>query len=44
MIPKSRLDALIDCMFAVSMTLLVIDLPLPETFHPQNSSELLQQL
>jgi uncharacterized membrane protein len=44
MIPKSRLDALADGVFAVAMTLLVIDLRLPENFHPQNSSELLQRI
>ena len=44
MIPKSRLDALTDGVFAVAMTLLVIDLRLPENFQPQNSSELLQRI
>jgi uncharacterized membrane protein len=44
MIPKSRLDALTDGVFAVAMTLLVIDLRLPDNFHPQNSSELLQRI
>ena len=32
MIPKSRLDALTDGVFALAMTLLVIDLRLPESF------------
>jgi uncharacterized membrane protein len=32
MIPKSLLDALTDGVFAVAMTLLVIDLRLPESF------------
>ena len=31
-IPKLRLDALTDGVFAVAMTLLVIDLKLPENF------------
>jgi len=42
MIPKSRLDALTDGVFAVAMTLLVIDLRLPEGFHPADARELLQ--
>jgi uncharacterized membrane protein len=41
MIPKSRLDALTDGVFAVAMTLLVIDLRVPEGFDPKNASELL---
>ena len=32
MIPKTRLDALTDGVFAVAMTLLVTDLRLPESF------------
>jgi uncharacterized membrane protein len=44
MIPKSRLDALTDGVFAVAMTLLVIDLRLPESFHPANAAELLHGL
>jgi uncharacterized membrane protein len=44
MIPKSRLDALTDGVFAVAMTLLVIDLRLPQNFHPANASELLHGL
>ena len=44
MIPKSRLDALTDGVFAVAMTLLVIDLRLPENFKPQDASELLHRL
>ena len=34
MISKSRLNALTDGVFAVAMTLLVIDLRLPESFQP----------
>jgi uncharacterized membrane protein len=40
MIPKSRLDALTDGVFA-AMTLLVIDLRLPENFRPADATELL---
>jgi uncharacterized membrane protein len=43
-IPKLRLDALTDGVFAVAMTLLVIDLRLPETFHPADANELLNRL
>jgi uncharacterized membrane protein len=44
MIPKSRLDALTDGVFAVAMTLLVIDLRLPEGFRPADATELLYRL
>jgi uncharacterized membrane protein len=44
MIAKSRLDALTDGVFAVAMTLLVIDLRLPEGFRPADASELLYGL
>jgi uncharacterized membrane protein len=43
-IPKLRLDALTDGVFAVAMTLLVIDLRLPENFHPKDAAELLHRL
>jgi uncharacterized membrane protein len=43
-IPKLRLDALTDGVFAVAMTLLVIDLRLPEGFHPKDAAELLHRL
>jgi uncharacterized membrane protein len=43
-IPKSRLDALTDGVFAVAMTLLVIDLRLPDSFHPADAAELLYRL
>jgi uncharacterized membrane protein len=39
MIPKLRLDALTDGVFAVAMTLLVIDLRSPENFHPRDAAE-----
>jgi uncharacterized membrane protein len=44
MFAKSRLDALGDGIFAVAMTLLVLDLRLPENFHPQTSAEFIQGL
>jgi uncharacterized membrane protein len=44
MIPKSRLDALTDGVFAVAMTLLVIDLRLPDGFRPANAPDLLYRL
>jgi uncharacterized membrane protein len=43
-IPKSRLDALTDGVFAVAMTLPVIDPRLPENFHPADGRELLYRL
>jgi uncharacterized membrane protein len=44
MFPRHRLDAMTDGVFSVSMTLLVLDVRLPEEFHPQNANELLQAL
>src|ERR1044072_4153374 len=44
LIQKVRLDALTDGVFAVAMTLLVIDLKLPESFHPANAEEFLHGL
>lgn len=44
LIEKVRLDALTDGVFAVAMTLLVIDLKLPESFHPANAEEFLHGL
>lgn len=44
LIEKLRLDALTDGVFAVAMTLLVIDLKLPESFHPSNAEEFLHGL
>lgn len=40
LIQKSRLDALVDGVFAVAMTLLVIDIKLPEGLHPATGAEL----
>jgi uncharacterized membrane protein len=44
LIEKVRLDALTDGVFAVAMTLLVIDLKLPENFHPATAAEFLHGL
>jgi hypothetical protein len=44
MIPKLRLDALTNGVFVVAMTLLVIDLRLPENFHPRDAADLLNHL
>ena len=38
---RARLDALGDGVFAVAMTLLVLDVRLPEEFHPHDGAELL---
>ena len=40
-VSKTRLDALADAMFGVAMTLLVIDIRLPESFSPKSAAELL---
>jgi uncharacterized membrane protein len=37
MYPKSRVDALTDGLFAVAMTILVLDLRLPDSFEPDQS-------
>jgi uncharacterized membrane protein len=42
--PKARIDALTDGIFAVAMTLLVLDLHLPEGFHPADSTQLLDAI
>jgi len=44
MFPKARLDALSDAVFGVAMTLLVLDVRLPEDFHPQDANELVQAI
>lgn len=38
--PRVRIDALHDGIFAVAMTLLVLDIRLPEDFHPADAAEL----
>lgn len=43
-IPRTRLDALTDGVFAVAMTLLVIDLKLPERFNPTSAAEVVHGL
>jgi len=43
-IPKSRLEALTDAVFAFAMTLLVINIELPEGFHPKTNQEFLRRL
>ena len=43
-ISKTRLDALADAMFGVAMTLLVIDIRLPESFDPKSGAELWQAI
>jgi uncharacterized membrane protein len=44
MYPRNRLDQMTDGVFSVAMTLLVIDVRLPEDFRPQNANELLEGL
>jgi uncharacterized membrane protein len=44
MFSKARLDTLSDGIFGVAMTLLVLDVRLPENFHPKDSAELVQGL
>ena len=43
-IRKDRLDALTDGVFAFAMTLLVINLDLPDSFNPKSGTELLDAL
>jgi uncharacterized membrane protein len=42
--PRSRMEALTDGIYAVAMTLLVLDIRLPEDFRPRSGDELLQGL
>lgn len=44
MFSKTRLDALSDGIFAVAMTLLILDVRLPDEFHPADGGELLHGL
>jgi len=44
MYPRARLDALSDAVFGVAMTLLVLDVRLPEDFHTDDADELLRSL
>ena len=44
LIPRSRLEGLTDGVFAFAMTLLVINIELPQDFHPKTNQELLNAL
>jgi uncharacterized membrane protein len=44
MYPRARLDALSDAIFGVAMTLLILDVRLPDSFRPSDAHELLQGL
>jgi uncharacterized membrane protein len=44
MFSKARLDTLSDGIFGVAMTLLILDVRLPDDFHPNDGSELVQGL
>ena len=44
MFQKARLDTLSDSIFAVAMTILVLDVRLPDSFHPKDNPEMLQGL
>jgi uncharacterized membrane protein len=44
MFSKSRLDTLSDGIFGVAMTLLILDVRLPDDFHPKDAGDLLQGL
>ena len=43
-IPTNRLDSLTDGVFAFAMTLLVVNIELPEGFHPKDNQEFLETL
>ncbi len=44
MFSKARLDTLSDGIFGVAMTLLILDVRLPDDFHPHDAGELLRGL
>src|SRR5476649_1880357 len=44
MFSKARLDTLSDGIFAVAMTLLILDVRLPDDFHPKDARDLLHGL
>jgi uncharacterized membrane protein len=44
MFSKARLDTLSDGIFGVAMTLLILDVRLPDDFHPRDAGDLLQGL
>jgi len=41
MYPKARIEALSDGIFAVAMTILILDVRLPDDLHPSSSDALL---
>lgn len=43
-IPRSRLEALTDGVFAFAMTLLVVNIEVPQDFHPKTNQEFLAKL
>src|SRR5580700_11424876 len=44
MFSKARLDTLSDGIFGVAMTLLILDVRLPDDFHPKDAGDLVQGL
>lgn len=44
LIPRSRLEGLTDGVFAFAMTLLVVNIELPQDFHPKTNQEFLAKL
>jgi uncharacterized membrane protein len=44
MFSKARLDTLLDGIFGVAMTLLILDVRLPDDFHPKDAGDLLHGL
>jgi uncharacterized membrane protein len=44
MYPKARIEALTDGIFAVAMTILILDVRLPDDFHPADASALLRAI
>jgi uncharacterized membrane protein len=44
MFPRNRLDSLTDGIFSVAMTLLVLDVRLPDDFHAQSATDLTRAL
>jgi uncharacterized membrane protein len=43
MYPRARLDALNDAIFGVAMTLLVLDVRLPDDFHAHDATSLYER-
>ena len=44
MYPKARIEALTDGIFAVAMTILILDVRLPDDFHPSGANALLRAI